>query len=60
MADATRLRKKLTTYTGGTEMVYAVIVGGWRLVGTYSTYQEAEEKKNTCISSIVQIIEMEE
>jgi|OM-RGC.v1.039078610 hypothetical protein len=41
-------------------MKYAVIVGGWRLVGTYDTYQEAEEKKNTCISSIVQIIPMEE
>tara|TARA_R100000030_G_scaffold98659_1_gene88852 strand:- start:1806 stop:1931 length:126 start_codon:yes stop_codon:yes gene_type:complete len=41
-------------------MKYAVIVGGWRLVGTYDTYEEAEEKKNTCISRIVQIIPMEE
>ena len=60
MADATRLRKKLTSYTGGTEMKYAVIVGGWRTVGVYDTYEEAQEKKSTCISRVVDIIEMEE
>tara|TARA_Y100000992_G_C21213429_1_gene466604 strand:+ start:190 stop:327 length:138 start_codon:yes stop_codon:yes gene_type:complete len=38
---------------------YDVIVGGWRVVGTYDTYEEAKEKLCTCVSADVRIKETE-
>jgi len=38
-------------------MAFSVFVGGWRHVGTFETYEEAQGKKNTCISLVVDIVE---
>ena len=38
-------------------MAFSVFVGGWRHVGSYETFLEAQEKKNTCISTVVEIHE---
>jgi hypothetical protein len=38
-------------------MAFSVFVGGWRHVGTYETKEEAQAKVNTCISSVVDIVE---
>jgi len=37
---------------------FVVIVGGWRPVGRYATQEEAQAKASTCISALVEIIEM--
>jgi len=37
---------------------FVVIVGGWRPVGRYATQLEAVKKAATCISAMVEIIEM--
>ena len=38
-------------------MAFSVFVGGWRHVGTYATYEEAKQKANTCISTVIDIVE---
>ena len=40
-------------------MAFSVFVGGWRHVGTYATKEEARAKADTCISSVIDIVETE-
>lgn len=38
-------------------MAFSVFVGGYRHVGTYATHEEAKQKANTCISTVIDIVE---
>jgi len=38
---------------------YGVVVGGWRLISTHTTIDQAKERASKCYSRVVDIVDLE-